>query len=100
MPKITVLNTEIEVPPEIYFLLEKEADEYQWDLEQYLDVHLGLKWRGHLRNGTDSTFSLKDVLKVDARSLACDFWIKLENRQEQNDFQKPLRNEEMSEKEN
>ena len=96
MPKIKVLDTEIEVPEEIYFLLKKEAAEYQWDLDQFLDVHLGLKWRGHLNDCADTFFSLADVLKIDARDLACRYWIELKKRDDSFGFKMPIRNEEIN----
>jgi hypothetical protein len=85
MQKIKVLGKEIEVPEEIYYLLKKEADdEFQWDFQQYIDVNLGLKWKKYFE-GTQKKFTAEDILKIDARDLACRYWIELERRADDED---------------
>jgi hypothetical protein len=86
MSKIKVLDKAIEVPEEIYFLLKKEAeDEFDWDFQQFIDVNLGLKWQKHF-SGTEKTYTAEDILKIDARDLACKYWIELEKRGDDDDF--------------
>ena len=80
MNKIKVLDREIEVPDEIFYLLKKEADdEFELDFQDYVDVSLGLPWAKYLE-GTDREFTAEDILKIEARRLAYRYWLALEMR--------------------
>ena len=86
MPKIKVLDREIEIPEEIFFLLKKEADEeFQWDFQQYIDVNLGLKWEKHF-SGTEKKYTAEDILRLQARDLAGRYWTELGLRADDDDF--------------
>jgi hypothetical protein len=88
MKKIKVLDKEIEVPEEIYYLLKKEADdEFQLDFQSYIDVSLGLPWAKYLED-TDREFTAEDILKIEARRLAYRYWLVLELRDDDLCFHK------------
>lgn len=95
MPKITVLDTEVEVTEEILFLLETEAEEYNWNFKPFINFILGGKWRAHLKDGADTVFTLGDVLRIDARDVACNYWTKMEKKGEAKLLPRPLGNEEL-----